>query len=131
MTEYSMGVDVLDELTDQHSIVPASKNRDQRAASARDLASLSVDELWAFHQELEAMLTAKIAAELRQLERRIEQLNGVDKAGDGPSRRPYPPVLPKYRNPEAPFNTWSGRGRRPRWVKAQLELGRVLGDFTA
>ena len=24
---------------------------------------------------------------------------------------------PKYRNPEDPTQTWSGRGRRPQWVK--------------
>jgi hypothetical protein len=44
---------------------------------ASDLASMSVDELWNFHVELKAILTAKIAAEVRELERRIDRLNAV------------------------------------------------------
>ncbi|WP_375263389.1 H-NS family nucleoid-associated regulatory protein [Palleronia sp.] len=36
---------------------------------------------------------------------------------------------PKYRNPEDPRQTWSGRGRQPGWVKAALENGQSLEDF--
>jgi DNA-binding protein H-NS len=35
----------------------------------------------------------------------------------------------KYRNPENPEQTWSGRGRRPQWVNSAIEEGRVLEDF--
>ena len=35
------------------------------------------------------------------------------------------PVAPKYRNPDT-GETWSGRGRAPRWIKDQdLELFRI------
>jgi DNA-binding protein H-NS len=44
-------------------------------------------------------------------------------------RRPYPAVLPKYRNPERPSETWAGRGKTPRWLLAQLKSGRRLDDF--
>jgi hypothetical protein len=30
------------------------------------------------------------------------------------ARRPYPPVVPKYANPDEPSQVWSGRGKRPR-----------------
>ncbi len=32
----------------------------------------------------------------------------------------------KYRHPENPEQTWSGRGRRPAWVKAVLDAGGSL-----
>jgi hypothetical protein len=36
---------------------------------------------------------------------------------------------PKYRHPESPELTWSGRGRRPVWIRAALEAGQRLADF--
>src|SRR5918912_476747 len=38
-------------------------------------------------------------------------------------------VAPKYRNPDNPAETWTGRGRQPRWVQAALSGGRSLGEF--
>jgi DNA-binding protein H-NS len=34
-------------------------------------------------------------------------------------------VAPKYRNPTDPSQTWSGRGRQPRWFKAALRKGKT------
>jgi len=36
---------------------------------------------------------------------------------------------PKYRNPENPEITWTGRGRRPRWIDSALKSGRKLEEF--
>ena len=140
MTKRATGVDVLDEKAIHHSpsIVAETANKDQRVFAARDLVSLSVDELWTFRQELETLLATKIAVEIRELERRIDRLHVVNgtatsarkaSAPAKPPRRPYPEVLPKYRNPTPPFETWSGRGRQTRWLNAQLELGKQLEDF--
>ncbi|MGL3107834.1 H-NS histone family protein [Bradyrhizobium sp. BR 1432] len=38
-------------------------------------------------------------------------------------------MLPKYRNPKDPSETWSGRGKQPRWLKAQLRAGKKLTDL--
>ena len=35
----------------------------------------------------------------------------------------------KYRNPENPDMTWSGRGRRPAWIREAVEAGRSMSDF--
>lgn len=35
----------------------------------------------------------------------------------------------KYRNPEDPAQTWSGRGRRPAWFEAALERGKTPEDL--
>jgi DNA-binding protein H-NS len=34
------------------------------------------------------------------------------------------PVAQKYRNPAHPAETWSGRGRQPRWYAAALKAGK-------
>jgi len=39
-------------------------------------------------------------------------------------------VAPKYRNPENPEQTWSGRGRSPKWVEAYLAAGGSLENIT-
>lgn len=36
---------------------------------------------------------------------------------------------PKYRNPEDPTQTWSGRGRKPRWINEAEAAGRPISDF--
>ncbi|GHA85519.1 H-NS family nucleoid-associated regulatory protein [Cognatilysobacter bugurensis] len=38
-------------------------------------------------------------------------------------------VAPKYRNPENPDETWSGRGKQPRWLAAYTGQGRSLDEF--
>ena len=38
-------------------------------------------------------------------------------------------VAPKYRNPENPKETWTGRGKQPRWLAAYTAKGRDLGEF--
>ena len=38
-------------------------------------------------------------------------------------------VKPKYRNPDDATQTWSGRGKQPRWFSAQLASGRTRDDL--
>lgn len=35
----------------------------------------------------------------------------------------------KYANPADPSNTWSGRGRKPRWFEAALRAGKSASDL--
>jgi DNA-binding protein H-NS len=88
------------------------------------LRSMSVDQLWALHEEIVAKLSLKIEAEKRELERSLARLQNKPNM-----RRPYPKVRPKYRNPEMPSETWSGRGRQPRWVDAQLRSGKKFDEL--
>lgn len=39
------------------------------------------------------------------------------------------PVAPKYANPADASETWTGRGRKPRWVEAALASGKSLDDL--
>ena len=121
-----------------------------------DFKSMSTDELWALHEEIAARLAAALTAEksvlenrLKRLQRGIETQHATDdakssdtKSSDAKSsgakssgakssteRRPYPPVVPKYRNPDRPSETWAGRGKKPRWLAAQLKSGKRIDDF--
>ena len=40
------------------------------------------------------------------------------------------PVPPKYRDPSNNANTWTGRGRQPKWVEAFLSSGGRLDQIT-
>ena len=39
------------------------------------------------------------------------------------------PAKPKYANPADKSQTWTGRGRKPRWVEAALKAGKKLDDL--
>jgi len=92
------------------------------------LASMSIDELWAIREELSEILEEKMVTEKRELERRLVTLRPApDRAKP---RRPYPPVVPKFANPDQPSQVWSGRGKRPRWVTEKLASGLALEDLS-
>ena len=38
-------------------------------------------------------------------------------------------VAPKYRNPAKPSETWTGRGKQPRWMAALTKKGKKVEDF--
>ena len=45
------------------------------------------------------------------------------------ARKAASKVAPKYRNPANEKDTWTGRGRQPRWVAAEIANGRKLEDL--
>jgi DNA-binding protein H-NS len=97
-----------------------------------DLELMSIDDLWALHEKIAAKLVAKMDAEKSMLEKRLGQLNRrseTAQAGKKSGRRPYPIVIPKFRNPDQPSQTWAGRGKQPRWLTAQLKSGKRQDDF--
>ena len=96
----------------------------------RNLKSMSVHDLWELHESLVTELSHKMMAERAVLEDRLRLLSSADANGAlKRDRRPYPKVLPKYRNPTNRKETWAGRGKQPRWVTAQLRSGKKLADL--
>ena len=53
----------------------------------KNLATMSVDELWSLHEEVRTTLSTKLDAEKRELERRLALLNGREQ-GRGASTLP-------------------------------------------
>jgi len=106
-----------------------------------DFEAMSFEDLWSLHEQISQILAVRITSEKRELERRLAVLNrsrGVIETADGESarsakandesRRKYPRVLPKYRNPQT-SETWSGRGKQPRWLVAAIKTGRTIEEF--
>jgi DNA-binding protein H-NS len=105
-----------------------------------DLEKISLDDLWVLHEQISRVLSLRIIAEKEQLEKRLVQLNqgkdikrpallGLKPAVSDRPRRKYPKVFPKYRNPAEPSETWSGRGKQPRWLVSALKSGESIKDF--
>lgn len=51
----------------------------------------------------------------------VKRARKAAKSSDGRAK-----VAPKYRNPDDANMTWTGRGRKPKWVEAHLEKGGTL-----
>lgn len=105
-----------------------------------ELEAMSIDDLWSLHEKISQILSTRIASEKQELEKRLAVLNRgrnvIDGGGSAASfnsrdkvRRAYPTVFPKYRNPASPSETWSGRGKQPRWLVAAIKSGRKIEDF--
>jgi len=87
-----------------------------------------------------AQVKAAIARVLKQHGWTFEELFGKQeaapkaskpaKAGKATKKAGKPgKVPPKYRNPANPNETWTGRGRPPRWLAAELAAGKTLESF--
>lgn len=79
------------------------------------LGQMRLDDLWSLHVEIRQILRQRIQQKKVLLEERLTRLRT--------------PVHPKYRNPDHPSEAWTGRGRQPRWLVAQLKSGKRIDDF--
>jgi DNA-binding protein H-NS len=106
-----------------------------KVAKKLQLDSMSTDEMWQLHVEIGRLLSVRLTSEKRELEKRLARLHRENEiaqpvAGEAlQERRRYPRVLPKYQNPDEPSETWSGRGKKPRWLTAALKTGHTVEDF--
>jgi DNA-binding protein H-NS len=109
----------------------ATIRRQSETMKSNDLKLMSVDELWTLHAQVSSVLANRLVEEKTKIEKRLRQLkpDGASNSGFQRARRPYPQVHPKYRNPAQPAETWSGRGKQPRWLTAQLRSGKKLDNF--
>jgi len=104
---------------------------------AIDLDSLNAKQLTELQTRIEKRLqhlasekVAKARAKLANLAKAegftLEELVGGKRGRKGKAKRV---VKPKYRNPANPAETWSGRGKRPRWFNAALAAGKKEKDL--
>ena len=98
---------------------------------------MSVDEMWRLHEKIGQLLSVRLTSEKRELEKRLAKLRCDNESHSAPAeatampreRRKYPRVYPKYQNPNEPSETWSGRGKQPRWLAAALKTGHKIEEF--
>jgi DNA-binding protein H-NS len=103
-----------------------------------ELDAMPLDDLWLLYEKMSAVLLERMQDQKRQLEKRLsllttgapsfQPLNESHSDDNRATRRKYPKVSPRYRNPET-SETWSGRGKQPRWLVAAMEAGGSLDDF--
>ncbi|MHA6344983.1 H-NS histone family protein [Roseivivax sp. CAU 1761] len=92
-----------------------SKDELKRLKADVDRALKTIDT----RRRAEAKRAAEVAA--KEYGFSLDDLIGSDgKAGKG---------IPRYRNPAAPDQTWTGRGRKPNWVIEALDNGKSLDDL--
>ena len=81
-----------------------------------------------------AAVRRKVAALAKAEGYTIDELFGTAKAAPKPRKAAGPrkaakKVAPKYRNPANPKETWTGRGKQPRWMAALTAKGKKPEDF--
>jgi DNA-binding protein H-NS len=100
-----------------------------------DLSKLSIEELQTLAQDIEREIVSRREAERERVLTQMRELAASlgmsleevlrterGKGGGGI-------VPPKYRNPNDPSLTWTGRGKRPTWVNEALASGKSLEDL--
>ena len=98
-----------------------------------ELDKLSLKELREIQAKVERSISSYEDRKRREALSAIENtareygFNLADLTGSKPSRAGT--IAPKYANPDDATMTWTGRGRKPRWVTAQLENGKTLDDL--
>ncbi|WP_130617709.1 H-NS family nucleoid-associated regulatory protein [Dyella amyloliquefaciens] len=92
-----------------------------------DLISKAQSRQHELRKEKVAKLRDKIHALIKAEGFSFEDVFG--QARGGKARRTGITVAPKYRNPADPEQTWSGRGKRPRWFNDALKAGKKEKDL--
>jgi DNA-binding protein H-NS len=100
-----------------------------------DLDALSKAELEALrHQVAEALAKADIRRRRKALaaaRRAVEEFGLTLEEVLAFASETQRPRAVRFRNPENPQQTWSGRGRRPTWFVRQLAAGKSPDDLQA
>lgn len=98
------------------------------------LASLeeaTTEQLKTWLQAIDSEVQKRQAKERSEARRKIRELaetHGIDLTtlSPGGTGRKHDA---KYRNPDDQFTTWSGLGRKPKWVEEWLAAGKPLSDL--
>jgi DNA-binding protein H-NS len=103
-----------------------------------DLASYTVGELKALQHDVEKAIKDR---QQQEVQRAREQILAIAKEagvsvedllgnpGTKPKKKDGKKIEPKYRNPKDTSQTWTGRGRQPKWMAEALATGKKLEDF--
>ena len=94
-----------------------------------DYKALPFDDLRTLHREIGALIAQRRHETLEQLKQQIAVLGFNVNDLVPTKKRGAASASVKYRDPNAPENTWSGRGKHPKWLKDNLAEGRSLEEF--
>lgn len=102
---------------------------------ATTLESMSLEELQAHQRAVEATIKGfekKRKAECLAEMKAVAQKYGFsfdDFTGSKSVSKSGSKGVAKYANPADKSQTWTGRGRKPNWIKSALAAGKSLDEF--
>ncbi len=97
--------------------------------------NLSENELQSVIKNAEKALKEKQTTKKKEVIAQIKELaasigvNVIIQEDDKRSARKGIKVAAKYRNPEDPTQTWTGRGVAPKWMQALINKGHDKSEF--
>lgn len=89
----------------------------------KDLQARVSKEIVGFGDRKKREALVELEEKARALGFTLAELTGAAK------QRKRAPAVAKYANPADSSDTWSGRGRKPRWFDAALKAGKSPEDF--
>ncbi|WP_440225595.1 H-NS histone family protein [Dokdonella sp. MW10] len=102
------------------------------AIDIKNLNHNQLGELISRAQQRQNDLAAEKIVKVREKVHALIKAEGFtveDVLGTGGRAKARAKVKPKYRNPADKSQTWSGRGKRPRWFADALAAGKKEKDF--
>jgi DNA-binding protein H-NS len=100
-----------------------------------DLSKLTIEELESLARDIEIEVVSRREAERERVLQQMRELAAsigttpedlFRRSGKLPEKVA---VAAKYRHPDDPSLTWSGRGKRPLWVTEALAAGKTLDEL--
>lgn len=100
--------------------------------------NLAFDDLLRRRRDLDLEIAGRQATEVESLKAKVvaltdalgitvAELFGI-KTGSEPRKRKAAPRL-KYRDPDNAENTWSGKGKQPKWLQEKRDQGATKDQF--
>jgi DNA-binding protein H-NS len=103
-----------------------------------DLSNYNLAELKGLQYDIEKELKDRQQQEVKKAREEILSIAqglgiSVEELVANPARKPKndktQKVRPQYQNPANIAQTWTGRGRQPKWIVDGLAGGKTLNDF--
>lgn len=90
----------------------------------KDLQSQVAKAIATFEDRRKKEALVELEEKARAMGFSLAELTGVS------ATRKRAPASVKYANPADPSETWSGRGRKPKWFEAALKAGKQPEDMS-
>lgn len=104
----------------------------------QDISNLSVEELERLTAQAEALIESKKDQKIEDAYNKIIEIaeavgltldQFIEYGSHKRKKTTRKAVEPRYRNQSNAAETWTGRGKQPRWLVAEIEKGAKLEDF--
>mgnify|MGYP003605310511 CR=1 FL=1 len=104
----------------------------------QDIDDLSVEELTKLRARADVLIESKKDQKVEDAYNAIVEIAKnvglslealIEFGASKQKKAPRKAVEPRYRNVNNAEQTWTGRGKQPRWLVAELEKGAKLEDF--